>query len=139
MTSYGNKKDLPRTIIIANNKKQKAIKNILLMRDEMIKTNTDTNLIQTFVNEQYAIINKEHEERINKYNKSKTDTKTIKLKKAKAIEFILKNKAVLEDNGVNKDYITLYVNKQYEEINEYYSKNNEENDTVNLETINFID
>lgn len=139
MTSYVNKKDLPRTIIIANNKKQKAIKNILLMRDEMIKTNTDTNLIQTFINEQYAIINKEHEERINKYNKSKTDTKTIKLKKAKAIEFILKNKAVLEDNGVNKDYITLYVNKQYEEINEYYSKNNEENDTVNLETINFID
>ena len=139
MTSYVNKKDLPRTIIIANNKKQKAIKNILLMRDEMIKTNTDTNLIQTFVNEQYAIINKEHEERINKYNKSKTDTKTIKLKKAKAIEFILKNKAVLEDNGVNKDYITLYVNKQYEEINEYYSKNNEENETVNLDTINFID
>ena len=139
MTSYVNKKDTPRTIIIANNKKQKAIKNLLLMRDEMIKTNTDTNLIQTFVNEQYAIINKEHEERINKYNKSKTDTKTIKLKKAKAIEFILKNKAVLEDNGVNKDYITLYVNKQYEEINEYYSKNNEENDIVNLETINFID
>lgn len=139
MTSYVNKKDLPRTIIIANNKKQKAIKNILLMRDEMIKTNTDTNLIQTFVNEQYAIINKEHEERINKYNKTKTEAKTIKLKKAKAIEFILKNKAVLEDNGVNKDYITLYVNKQYEEINEYYSKNNEENDTVNLETINFID
>ena len=139
MTSYVNKKDTPRTIIIANNKKQKAIKNLLLMRDEMIKTNTDNNLIQTFVNEQYAIINKEHEERINKYNKSKTDTKTIKLKKAKAIEFILKNKAVLEDNGVNKDYITLYVNKQYEEINEYYSKNNEENDIVNLETINFID
>jgi hypothetical protein len=138
MTSYVNKKDTPRTIIIANNKKQKAIKNLLLMRDEMIKTNTDNNLIQIFVNEQYAIINKEHEERINKYNKSKTDTKTIKLKKAKAIEFILKNKAVLEDNGVNKDYITLYVNKQYEEINEFYSKNNEE-DTVNLETIDFID
>jgi hypothetical protein len=139
MTSYVNKKDLPRTIIIANNKKQKAIKNLLLMRDEMIKTNTDNNLIQSFVNEQYLIINKEHEEQINKYNKSKTDTKTIKLKKAKAIEFILKNKAVLEDNGVNKDYITLYVNKQYEEINEYYSKTNEDNDTVNLETINFID
>ncbi len=138
MTSYVNKKDTPRTIIIANNKKQKAIKNLLLMRDEMIKTNTDNNLIQIFVNEQYAIINKEHEEQINKYNKSKTDTKTIKLKKAKAIEFILKNKAVLEDNGVNKDYITLYVNKQYEEINEFYSKNNEE-DTVNLETIDFID
>jgi hypothetical protein len=139
MTSYVNKKDLPRTIIIANNKKQKAIKNVLLMRDEMIKTNTNNDLIQTFVNEQYAIINKEHEERINKYNKSKTEAKTLKLKKAKAIEFILKNKAVLEDNGVNKDYITLYVNKQYEEINEYYSKNNEEDDTVNLETINFID
>jgi hypothetical protein len=138
MTSYVNKKDTPRTIIIANNKKQKAIKNLLLMRDEMIKTNTDTNLIQTFVNEQYGIINKEHEERINKYNKSKTESKTIKLKKAKAIEFILKNKAVLEDNGVNKDYITLYVNKQYEEINEYYSKNNDE-DTVNLETIDFVD
>lgn len=138
MTSYVNKKDTPRTIIIANNKKQKAIKNLLLMRDEMIKTNTDTNLIQTFVNEQYAIINKEHEEKINKYNKSKTESKTIKLKKAKAIEFILKNKAVLEDNGVNKDYITLYVNKQYEEINEFYSKNNEE-DTVNLETIDFVD
>jgi hypothetical protein len=138
MTSYVNKKDTPRTIIIANNKKHKAIKNLLLMRDEMIKTNTDNNLIQTFVNEQYAIINKEHEERINKYNKSKTESKTIKLKKAKAIEFILKNKAVLEDNGVNKDYITLYVNKQYEEINEFYSKNNEE-DTVNLETIDFID
>lgn len=139
MTSYVNKKYLPRTIIIANNKKQKAIKNLLLIRDEMIKTNTDNNLIQTFVNEQYAIINKEHEERINKYNKSKTDTKTIKSKKAKAIEFILKNKAVLEDNGVNKDYITLYVNKQYEEINEYYSKNNDDEDTVNLETIDFID
>lgn len=139
MTSYVNKKDTPRTIIIANNKKQKAIKNLLLMRDEMSKTNTDTNLIQTFVNEQYAIINKEHEERINKYNKSKTDTKTIKSKKAKAIEFILKNKAVLEDNGVNKDYITLYVNKQYEEINEYYSKNNDDEDTVNLETIDFVD
>jgi len=138
MTSYVNKKDTPRTIIIANNKKQKAIKNLLLMRDEMIKTNTNNNLIQIFVNEQYAIINKEYEERINKYNKSKTEAKTLKLKKAKAIEFILKNKAVLEDNGVNKDYITLYVTKQYEEINEFYSKNNEE-DTVNLETIDFID
>jgi hypothetical protein len=113
-------------------------KDIWRLGDEMVKTNTDNNLIQIFVNEQYAIINKEYEERINKYNKSKTDTKTIKLKKAKAIEFILKNKAVLEDNGVNKDYITLYVNKQYEEINEFYSKNNEE-DTVNLETIDFID
>ena len=131
MNKNNKQKDkIPRSIVIANNKKQAEIKNVLILRDEMEKNSIDPKLIKKFLDEQYDSINKKHQERISKFNekqKSLTDNKLlkdIKKKKDKAIEFLLKNKAFLEEKGASKEYIKKYVEKQYEEINEYYSIDN---------------
>ena len=139
---------LPRSIVIANNKKKADIKNILTLRDEMNKNNIDSKLINQFVNEQYDKINKEYEERLKKYNDKKiknNDNKInneinneIKKKRGKAVEFLLKNKTFLEEHGASKDYVKKYVDKQYQEINEYYTNKNELDD-IDIESINFID
>ena len=62
MNNNNNQKEkLPRAIVIANNKKQKQIKNILTLRDEMIKNSIDSTLIKKFMDEEYDKINKEYE------------------------------------------------------------------------------
>jgi hypothetical protein len=122
------KEKIPRIVTMANNKKQAEIKNILRLRDEMIKNSIDMVLIKNFLDEQYNKINKEYEERINKYNQKQNpqnnQIKQIKKKKEKAIEFLLKNKTFLEDHGASKEYVKKYVNNQYREINEYYDITN---------------
>jgi hypothetical protein len=65
------------------------------------------------------------------------------------VEFLLKNKSFLEEHGASKEYINKYVEKQYQEINEYYDIKNfksEITDTnsdsdieCNYEQVNFID
>jgi len=120
------KEKLPRPIVIANNKKQADIKNILTLRDEMNKNNINSILIKKFIDEQYDKINKEYDERIKKYNKNNETnsdiklTKEVKKKRGKAVEFLIKNKNFLEEHGASKEYIKKYVEKQYQEINEYY-------------------
>jgi len=127
-----NKKEkLPRAIVIANNKKQKQIKTILTLRDEMIKNSIDSTLIKKFMDEEYEKINKEYELKIEAHTKKNkntntndADTKEIKKKREKAVEFLLKNKSFLEEHGASKEYIKKYVEKQYQEINEYYTTQN---------------
>ena len=50
------KEKIPREIVIANNKKQAEIKNVLTLRDEMVANNIDNKLIQKYINEQYEKI-----------------------------------------------------------------------------------
>jgi hypothetical protein len=144
MNNYKTKKEItttktPRTIIMANNKKQNNIKNILLLRDEMIYHKIDDKLIKQFLDEQYNIINKEYDEKIKKFEKNKNvksnniQLTEIKKKRTKAVEFLLKNKYFMEEHGVNKESIKRYVNKEYEEINNYYTY------VDKLDYVNFID
>lgn len=160
------KEKLPRSIVIANNKKQKEIKNLLSLRDEMIENSIDSTLIKKFVDEQYVKINKEYEDKIiakgvyvpngtTKHNKKHeknlqnndvtSKIKNIKKKREKAVEFLLKNKNFLEEHGASKEYVKKYVEKQYQEINEFYDITNikpdnfdSDNDFSN-DNVDFID
>jgi hypothetical protein len=132
-----------RGVVLAENKKQSKIKELLIIRDEMIKNSIDENLIKKYVDSEYIKISKEFEDRVNKYNQKKQNDKksniNIKKKKEKAIEFLLKNKFFLENNGASKEYITEYVNKQYAEINDYYNKDNFTLQTIDNDEVDFID
>jgi hypothetical protein len=115
-----------KIIKIANNKKNKKINNLLLLRDEMINNNIDDQIIQKYINEQYEIINTEYQKNINK----KGDTQKIMNKKRDdALQFLFKNKIFLEQNNANPEYIKEYVKNQYNDINKTYENDN----------INFID
>jgi hypothetical protein len=152
MNKNNNQKEkLPRSISIANNKKQKEIKNILSLRDEMIENSIDPTLIKKFVDEQYEKINKEYEDRLTKHNKKHEKSlqnndvtskiKNIKKKREKAVEFLLKNKTFLEEHGASKEYVKKYVEKQYQEINEFYDITNIKPDNLDTDNdnVDFID
>ena len=142
MNNNNNQKEkIPRSIVIANNKKQKEIKNLLSLRDEMIENSIDSILIKKFVDEQYEKINKEYQDKISKHNKQKLQNnemlskiKNIKKKREKAVEFLLKNKTFLEEHGASKEYVKKYVEKQYQDINIFYDITNIKPD--NLDTDN---
>lgn len=129
MNNSNQKEKLPRAIVMANNKKQKQIKNVLTLRDEMIKNSIDSALIKKFMDEEYDKINKEYKTKLEKHKNSNSknsninvDSNEIKKKREKAVEFLLKNKSFLEEHGASKEYVKKYVDKQYKEINEYYVK-----------------
>jgi len=137
---------IPRSITMANNWKNKEIKHVLELRDEMIANNIDNNLINKYIDEQYDIINQEYETKIKKYNdkqkklKSKNLEKNAKQKRDKAVQFLLKNKAFLEENGASKEYIKKYVDRQYNTINLTYNIDyTDPYDLIDLDKINFID
>jgi len=161
MNNNNQKEKLPRAIVIANNKKQKQINNILALRDEMIKNSIDSTLIKKFMDEEYEKINKEYELKIekatgekkeikvNSNKKNNPTSKDIKKKREKAVEFLLKNKSFLEEHGASKEYVKKYVEKQYQEINNYYNIENFKTENTdnssdsdiefNYEDVNFID
>jgi len=133
---------IPRSITMANNWKNKEIE----LRDEMIANNIDNILITKYINEQYDRINLEYETKIKKYNdkqkklENKNLEKDIKQKRDKAVQFLLKNKAFLEENGASKEYIKKYVDKQYNTINLTYNiEYTDPYDSIDLDKINFID
>jgi len=137
---------IPRSITMANNWKNKEIKHVLELRDEMIANNIDNILITKYINEQYDRINLEYETKIKKYNdkqkklENKNLEKDIKQKRDKAVQFLLKNKAFLEENGASKEYIKKYVDKQYNTINLTYNiEYTDPYDSIDLDKINFID
>jgi hypothetical protein len=146
-TKFNQKKEKkPRVLIIAENKKAHEIKHVLELRDEMIANKIDDKLIKKYLDEQYNKINQDYEEKIKKYqeNELKKQTKIadkeVKIKREKAIEFLLKNKAYLEEKGYKPEYIKNYVDKQYKEINQIYSPISPGGDyNVDLEQVNFID
>ncbi len=137
---------VPRSITMAENWKNKEIKHILELRDEMLANNIDDNLIKKYIDEQYDKINQEYETKIKKYYdkqkklENKSVEKDVKQKKDKAIQFLLKNKNFLEENGASKEYIKKYVDIQYNMINLTYNIDySDPYDTINLELVNFID
>ena len=146
-TKFSQKKGKkPRALTIAENKKTKEIKHVLELRDEMVANNIDDKLIKRYLDEQYEKINQDYDEKIKKHeeNEVKKQTKMakkeFKVKREKAIEFLLKNKAYLEEKGYKPEYIKKYVEKQYNEINQTYSIDPEDkNYIVDLEQVNFID
>jgi hypothetical protein len=136
----------PRSIIMAENWKNKEIKHILELRDEMLANNIDDNLIKKYIDEQYDKINQEYETKIKKYYdkqkklENKSVEKDVKQKRDKAVQFLLKNKNFLEENGASKEYIKKYVDIQYNMINLTYNIDySDPYDTINLELVNFID
>lgn len=153
MNNNNNQKEkIPRSIVIANNKKQKEIKNLLSLRDEMNDNSIDSTLIKKFVDEQYEKINKEYEDKISKHNKQNLQNnemlskiKNIKKKREKAVEFLLKNKTFLEEHGASKEYVKKYVEKQYQDINNFYDITNIKPDNLdtdnefNNDNVDFID
>jgi len=133
----------PRALIIAENKKAQEIKHVLELRDEMLTYNIDKKLIKKYIDEQYEKINQVYETKIKKYQENELNKQTknmekeIKIKRKKAIEFLLKNKTYLEEKKYNPDYIKKYVEKQYNEINQIYNISNIKN--IDLDQIDFID
>ena len=145
-TTYTKTIKPPRSITMSENWKKREIKHVLELRDEMLANNIDETLIKKYVDEQYYKINQEYESKINKYlekqkkQEDKKLEKDIKEKRKKAIQFLLKNKAFLEEKGVNKEYIKKYVDTHYNQINQLYILDNSDPyDTIDLDTINFLD
>jgi hypothetical protein len=137
---------VPRSITMAENWKNKEIKHILELRDEMLSNNIDDNLIKKYIDQQYDKINQEYETKIKKYYdkqkklENKSVEKDVKQKRDKAIQFLLKNKAFLEENGASKEYIKKYVDRQYNIINLTYNIDySDPYDLIDLDKINFID
>ena len=137
---------VPRSITMTDNWKNKEIKHVLELRDEMLANNIDENLIKKYIDEQYDKINQEYEIKIKKYYdkqkklENKSVEKDIKQKREKAIQFLLKNKAFLEENGASKEYIKKYVDIQYNMINLTYNIDySDPYDLIDLDRINFID
>ena len=136
----------PRSITMAENWKNKEIKHVLELRDEMLANNIDENLIKKYIDEQYDKINQEYETKIKKYYdkqkklENKNLEKDIKQKREKAVQFLLKNKTFLEDNGASNAYIKKYVDMQYNIINSTYILDNSDiYNKIDLELVNFID
>ena len=113
-------------------KKNKKINELLKMKETMIEQNINDEIIKKYIEEQYEIINNEYNKNI---NKKINPVKIMNKRKEKAVEFLIKNKLFLEQNKVKQEYIDLYVNKQYEDINKtYVIKNN-----IKKDNFDFID
>lgn len=141
-TTYERNKK-PRGIIMADNWKKKEIQIVLSLREEMIQNNIDKNLIESYLNEQYAKIDKEYNQKIQKYNEknneSKNIIKTLESKRKKAIKLLAKNKLNMERLGVKPEEIKKYLDREYEQINNLYSYDPEDPNFINLDRVNFID
>jgi hypothetical protein len=128
-----------RGLTLALNKKNQEIKQVLELKDQMVNFNIDIELINEYVDEQYKKIILEYETKIAKYQQIQPTkhTQLTRTKKKKDIDNLLKNKAVLELKGYNPSYIKKYVDSQYLEINNKYSREN--NVSTNNDNINFIE
>lgn len=111
---------------MAYNWKDKQINEVIKTKEEMIELKIDPKLIEQYITSEYSRINKEYQEKLEKAKIKNIETINNKKKKLE-IDFLIKNKIVLEEKGYNKDYIEQYVDQQYEMINNKYT------------TINFID
>jgi len=126
ITSIHKMKKHPRAITMAINKKKKEIENVMNLREEMIRYNIDSMMIQKFIDDEYQRINIEFEKKVKKhFDKEKKlqdefNVNKLKKNKEKAIQSLLKNKSVLEDKGYSKQHIDMYVKKRYEYIVSMY-------------------
>ncbi len=135
----------PRGVTFAKKWKEKEISNVIITKNEMESYKIDQKLIKEFLDQEYDRINKTYIAKLQKCleKQSNTEDINIKQKKEKAIEFLLKNKYFLEQNGASKEYIESYVNTQYEEINNtyVYQKNlpDFKKEDIPLDNVDFID
>ena len=126
----------PRTIIMANNKKQKEIDSVLIVKNEMLKNDIDEKLIKEYVDEQYKNINLNYEIKVKKYwdkqNKTPITNKKKSNKKNKEIELsvLMQNKNFLEESGYTQEYIDKYIDNYYQKINNKYNQKNKESTFV---------
>ena len=129
---------LPRALTLAKTWKEKEMRNVQCLRDEMIGAKIKTVLIEEFVSEEYNRIEAEHNRRVQKYNDKLKSPEEKKIKREnnkareKAVQFIIKNKAFLEEKGYNKEYIDKYVEKHYNFVNMKYSVNVKYKDTIDF-------
>ena len=120
---------VPRTIIIARNRKLKELEQLEIIRKEMIDNNLDMELINKYMDEEYEKIDSVYKKKVNDYlskyknNEIILTNSEMKDKRADAIEFLLKNKAFLEENGVKPEQIKKFVDKEYKFINMKYPVN----------------
>lgn len=117
---------LPRTIVLAKKKKYNQFRNLELLKQEMINNNIDMNKINQYIEDEFSKIEKEYNDKVNdyitKYQKGEIQytMNEKKIMRSKAIEFVLKNKDVLEQKGAPKEFIDSYVNREYERINKKF-------------------
>lgn len=120
---------VPRTIIIARNRKLKELEQLEIIRKEMIDNNLDMELINKYMDEEYEKIDSVYKKKVSDYlskyknNEIILTNSEMKDKRADAIEFLLKNKAFLEENGVKPEQIKKFVDKEYKFINMKYPVN----------------
>ena len=117
---------MSRSLTIAKNKKIKKLKELEILKTQMIENNIDIDMINKYMDEQCVIINKIYYDKIeqSKIEQSKNNIKikiTKENNKKKEIDFLFKNKLVLETNNANSEYINYYVNKQFNEIKKKYN------------------
>ena len=114
-----------RSIILSKNWKKRQLEELNIIKNEMIKNNVSEDLIQKYIDEEYESIEQKFNEKINKHllNKEKNKDKPKNLKqqqKNKSIDFLIKNKAFLEKQGVKPDIINEYVNLEYDKITKMF-------------------
>lgn len=120
---------VPRTIIIARNRKLKEMEQLEIIRKEMIDNNLDMELINKYIDEEYEKIDSVYKKKVNDYlskyknNEIVLTNSEIRDKREAAIEFLLKNKAFLEENGVKPEQIKKFVDREYSIINMKYPVN----------------
>ena len=122
----------PRTIIMANNKKQKEIEHVLIVKNEMINNKINDKLINEYINEQYKNINLEYEIKIKKYwakqKKTPISNKNNKININKNIEIsvLIQTESFLKEAGYTQEYIEKYIDSHYQKINNKYIQKNKE-------------
>jgi len=93
----------------------------------MISNNIDMDKINKYIKEEFGKVEKEYNDKVSDYieqfNKGEIElTKSEKkVMRGKAIDFLLKNKLVLEEKGAPKEYIDKYVETEYERINKKFA------------------
>ena len=120
---------VPRTIIIERNRKLKEMEHLEIIRKEMIDNNLDMELINKYMDEEYEKIDSMYKKKVNDYlskyknNEIILTNSEIRNKREAAIEFLLKNKTFLEENGVKSEQIKKFVDREYSIINMKYPIN----------------
>ena len=116
-----------RSITLAKNWKKKEIDNVLYLKEQMNQKKISQTLIDNYLNEQYDIINKKFEEKINKAQSKVTNNYS---KRKNTIEFIIKTKTFMEKHNINPNLIKKYTNSHYDFVNEKYKKTKEISDFI---------
>ena len=112
----------------ANKWRDLELKRIEILKNEMINKKIDAHLIHCFTETNYAQINKDYNNKINKSLKNNNNNnnninnqiKELEKKRKKAIDILIKNEFNLEKKGLSQEEIQNYMHSEFNKINEYY-------------------